>query len=85
MVLISSQLRHNFTISITESIAYKFSGTGGLISFSFAEGKSPDTKRDSLAVGFVTQQKDAVLARIESGNSDDYLELELVSQQKMQC
>jgi hypothetical protein len=67
-----------------ESIAYKFGqgvgggGSGGLISYTFPEGKSPDTRRDTLTVGFVTQHEDAVIAKVESGNSSEYLELELV-------
>lgn len=38
----------------------------------------PDTKRDQLALGFRTTQSDAVLVRIASGSSTDYIELELV-------
>jgi neurexin len=38
----------------------------------------PDTKRDQLALGFSTTQSDAVLVRIASGSSTDYIELELV-------
>lgn len=36
-------------------------------------------KKDSVALGFVTSVNDAVLVRIESASSDDYLEIEIVS------
>lgn len=36
-------------------------------------------KRDTVALGFVTSANDAVLLRIESASSNDYLEIEIVS------
>lgn len=36
-------------------------------------------KSDLLALGFVTDKDDAVLFRVDSGSSNDYLELEIVS------
>lgn len=36
-------------------------------------------KRDTLAMGFITTVNDAVLLRIESASSNDYLEIEIVS------
>lgn len=36
-------------------------------------------KKDTVALGFVTSVNDAVLVRIESASSDDYLEIEIVS------
>ncbi|XP_064621737.1 neurexin 1-like isoform X2 [Lineus longissimus] len=60
------------------SIAYRFE-EGGLIEFSFPYGMQPDTKRDQLALGIVTTDTNAVLVRIDSGSSDDYIEMELVN------
>lgn len=39
-------------------------------------------KSDVLALGFITSQEDAVLLRVDSGTSNDYMELEIVSIQK---
>lgn len=39
-------------------------------------------KRDTLAMGFITTVSDAVLLRIESASSNDYLEIEIVSNEK---
>lgn len=36
-------------------------------------------KKDTVAFGFVTSVNDAVLLRIESASSNDYLEIEIVS------
>lgn len=36
-------------------------------------------KSDVIALGFITSKEDAVLLRINSGTSSDYMELELVS------
>lgn len=36
-------------------------------------------KSDVLALGFITDKDDAVLFRVDSGTSQDYLELEIVS------
>lgn len=36
-------------------------------------------KSDVLALGFVTTKEDAVLLRVDSGTSNDYMELEIVS------
>ena len=60
------------------STTYTFGGNG-LIAFSLPPDERLDTDRDSLALGFMTTQSDAVLVRINSGDSDDYLEMELVS------
>jgi hypothetical protein len=66
-------------LSCADSIAYTFSNrSGGLVTFSFPISTWPDTRRDQLALGFHTTQSDAVLIRIASGSSTDYIELELV-------
>jgi hypothetical protein len=36
-------------------------------------------KSDVIALGFITNKEDAVLLRIDSGTSNDYMELEIVS------
>ncbi len=45
----------------------------------FPEDRRPEMKSDLLALGFVTDKDDAVLFRVDSGTSNDYLELEIVS------
>ncbi|XP_054713514.1 neurexin-1-like [Uloborus diversus] len=61
-----------------ESVSYKFGQRGGLITFSFSSDKRPDTKSDLLALGFISSTDNAVLVRIDSGSSNDYMELEIV-------
>jgi hypothetical protein len=61
-----------------DGIAYTFDSAGGLITYTFPAGERPTTRRDELALGFSTGQKDAVLARV-TGTSQDYIEMELVS------
>jgi len=48
-----------------------------LITFKFTD-QHIDTKTDQLFVSFATKSEDAILVRIDSGNSNDYLELQLV-------
>ena len=68
-----------FDISlISDGIAYSFGSSGGLIHFAYVDNQLHNTKRDQLALGFITDQKDAVLARIDSRGSEDYIEMELV-------
>ncbi|GFT00428.1 neurexin-1a [Nephila pilipes] len=61
-----------------ESISYKFGARGGLITFTYPSEKRPDTKSDLLALGFMSSTDNAVLVRIDSGSSNDYMELEIV-------
>ena len=61
-----------------DGIAYTFNSRGGTITVSFSESERTDTKEDYLAFGFITEQSDAVLIRVASGNSNDYLKMELV-------
>ncbi len=49
-----------------------------MITFTFPSDNRPDTKNDLLALGFLTTIENAVLVRIDSGSSNDYMELELV-------
>lgn len=46
--------------------------------YQFPTGNQPDTEADNIALGFVTMKSDAVLLRIESANTQDYFELEIV-------
>ena|SRR6218665_2021080 len=66
----------------TDSLAYRFGKRGGLLTFAFSESERTDTKQDSLAFGLITTQANAILMRVVSGNSNDYLELELVCFQR---
>ncbi len=45
----------------------------------FQEGDRPNTKKDSLSFGFITPLENAVLLRIDSKSSNDYIEFEIVS------
>jgi neurexin len=66
-------------LSFTESVAYEFGAGRGLITYQFPTGRQPDTEEDNVALGFMTLKSDAVLLRIESSNTQDYFELEIVS------
>lgn len=66
-----------FLLSI-ESVAYEFGGKKGIIQYTFPAGKQPDTEDDAIALGFITTKSDAVLLRIESSTTQDYMELEIV-------
>ena len=61
-----------------EGVAYTFGHAGGLIVYSFPDYELPDARRDELAVGVVTSQRSAVLLRVVSGSSSDFIEMELV-------
>ncbi|PRD25959.1 UNVERIFIED_CONTAM: Nrxn1 [Trichonephila clavipes] len=61
-----------------ESISYEFGPGTGLITLSFPPDKMPDTKADLVALGFITMADNGVLVRIDSGTSNDYMELEIV-------
>ncbi|XP_049286072.1 neurexin-1 [Anopheles funestus] len=61
-----------------ESISYEFGNNKGLIQYNFPPGRQPDTEEDSIALGFVTTKSDAVLLRIESSTTQDYIEMEIV-------
>lgn len=49
-----------------------------MIQYTFPAGQQPDTEEDSIAIGFITMRSDAVLLRIESSTTQDYMELEIV-------
>ncbi|XP_045080397.1 neurexin-2-beta-like isoform X5 [Coregonus clupeaformis] len=57
---------------------YIFGRGGALITYTWAPNERPSTRADRLAVGFSTQQKDAILVRVESTNGlGDYLQLHI--------
>ena len=68
------------TSVFAESTAYEWKGKTGLVKYRF-HSSSPDTERDSLAVGLITPSSQAVILRIDSSSSNDYLEVEIVSNQ----
>ncbi|XP_051506852.1 neurexin-1a [Myxocyprinus asiaticus] len=58
---------------------YIFGRDGGLITYTWPANDRPSTRADRLAVGFSTQQKDAVLMRVDSSSGlGDYLKLHIV-------
>ncbi|XP_035732871.1 neurexin-1-like isoform X7 [Vespa mandarinia] len=61
-----------------EAVAYEFGAGRGIITYTFPSDRRPEMKRDTVALGFVTGMNDAVLLRIESASSNDYLEIEIV-------
>lgn len=63
-----------------ESVAYEFGAGRGLVQYQFPTGNQPDTEEDNISLGFITSKPDAVLLRIESSNTQDYFELEIVRQ-----
>uniref|UniRef100_A0A6P4F4M0 Neurexin-3 n=1 Tax=Drosophila rhopaloa TaxID=1041015 RepID=A0A6P4F4M0_DRORH len=61
-----------------ESIAYEFGNNKGMVQYTFAENAQADTEEDNIAMGFITTRPDAVLLRVESATTQDYMELEIV-------
>jgi len=68
--------------NLSDGVAYKFGSQGGLLIFKFGENEKMNTRQDSIAFGFITTQSDAVLVRVTSGSSADYIEVELVNKPK---
>ncbi|KAG7203258.1 hypothetical protein KM043_010356 [Ampulex compressa] len=58
-----------------EAVAYEFGPGRGIITYTFPPDRRPEMKRDTVALGFVTGVNTAVLLRIESASSNDYLEI----------
>lgn len=68
-----------FLSLFTAGTTYIFGKGGALITFTWAPNERPSTRADRLAVGFSTQQKDAILVRVESTHGlGDYLQLHIV-------
>ncbi|KAI8515077.1 Neurexin [Branchiostoma belcheri] len=57
------------------STTYEFGPAGGLITYEFPSEARPNTRIDMLAVGFTTRVTQAVLVRIDSATSDDFMEI----------
>lgn len=60
------------------SVTYQFGPAGGLISLRFTEDEWRTTDRDEISMGFATTSDNAILMRIDSATSDDYIEMEIV-------
>ncbi|KAK3926655.1 Neurexin-3, partial [Frankliniella fusca] len=61
-----------------ESLSYEFGPGRGLITYAFPEERRPEMKSDVIALGFITTKDDAILLRVDSATSQDYMELEIV-------
>lgn len=59
-------------------MAYEFGPNKGIIKYSFPTDKRPDVSEHTIALGFVTTRADAILLRVLSSTSKDYLEIEIV-------
>lgn len=66
-------------VYVSESVAYEFGPGRGIITYTFPTDSVADTETDKVALGFVTSKADAVLLRIESSNTQDYMQMEIVS------
>lgn len=64
---------------LPESVAYEWSSKPGLIRYYYHTDRRPDTRTDILSFGFITALADAVMLRIDSDGSNDYIEVEIVS------
>ena len=62
----------------SESVAYEWPSKPGLIRYYYHEDRRPDTRADVLSFGFISPLVNAVLLRIDSEASNDYLEVEIV-------
>ncbi|XP_076267809.1 neurexin 1-like isoform X2 [Rhynchophorus ferrugineus] len=61
-----------------ESVSYEFGPNPGIITYTFPEDNRPEMQEDSIALGFITTKSDAVLLKIISGTSNDYIEVHIV-------
>lgn len=50
-----------------------------MVQYTFPGSRIADTEQDLVALGFVTSRSDAVLLRVESATTQDYMEMEIVS------
>ena len=81
-----------------ESYAFEFSNSPGLLTYKYPDEKQPDTKvrilngeeinltqdfqSDTLTVAFITVKKRCTIVRIDSSQSNDFLEFKLVISSK---
>lgn len=72
------------TTLIADSITYLFgedlNHANNVMKFQLDRSDWQDTTNDQIVFGFVTNQSDAILLRLESVVSKDYIEFEIVSQ-----
>ncbi|KAG6442553.1 hypothetical protein O3G_MSEX002421 [Manduca sexta] len=61
-----------------ESIAYEFGPGRGTLTYTFPPTSVADTETDRVALGFITSKADAVLLRVESSNTQDYMQMEII-------
>jgi len=60
---------------------YIFGRDGGVVVYTWPPNERPSTRADRLALGFSTQQKHAILLRVDSASGlGDYLQLQIVSE-----
>lgn len=64
---------------ILESTSFEFGPSGGMIWFLIPENRQVETKADVLTFGLMTTKDNAVVLRIESATTSDYIQLEIVS------
>lgn len=50
-----------------------------MVQYTFPGSRIADTEQDLVALGFITSRTDAVLLRVESATTQDYMEMEIVS------
>lgn len=64
---------------IPESVAFEWPQTKpGVIIYNFP-GNLPDTRTDVLSLGFITPEDNVDIIRIDGKYSDDYIDLDIVS------
>ncbi|CAH2046084.1 unnamed protein product, partial [Iphiclides podalirius] len=61
-----------------ESIAYEFGAGRGALVHTLAAAARADSEADRLALGFLTSKPDAVLLRVDSSNTQDYMQMEII-------
>lgn len=67
-------------VKCADGVAYTFGRRGGIIFVTFGAEERQDTQRDRVVVGLKTTQSEgnALLVRLASGTSNDFIELILV-------
>ncbi|XP_072398533.1 neurexin 1-like [Diabrotica undecimpunctata] len=61
-----------------ESVSYEFGPNRGIIIYTYPEDNMPEMQEDTIALGLMTSKSDAVLLRVVSGTSNDYIEMYIV-------
>ena len=55
----------------------------GILIYEYPPGKLVDSTEDNIAFGFMTEEKDGVLYRLESSVSGEFIEFRMVSGSKL--